>query len=59
MDVWVEDNCSGGINLYVVMVDGRQYDSFISTDRLTHGQMVDVANGYEEALSSLSEPNGR
>lgn len=52
MRVWVEDNSYGGFNHYRVMVDGKPYDEFVSTERLTFSQMFDVASGYEEWFTS-------
>lgn len=50
--VWVDFHY-GKTYVYSVIVDGSPYDQFTSNDGpLTHSQLVDVANGYKEALSA-------
>lgn len=52
-DVYVADQSGGGINYYVVMVNGEAYDAFFSKRRLTWSEQWDVAAGYKEALDSI------
>ena len=52
MDVYVAEAAGGGLNAYVVMVDGKVYDTFTSSKRLSWSQMDDVARGYREALDA-------
>lgn len=52
MDVWVWfDYGMPGSNHYTVMVDGKPYDHFCSTKRLTWSEEGDIADGYREALT--------
>lgn len=51
IDVYVADHAGGGINYYVVMVDGNPYDDFTSTKMLTWSEQWDIAEGYKEALN--------
>lgn len=55
-EVYVADHAGGGINYYVVMVDGKPYNDFFSTKRLTWTEQWDVAQGYKEALDRYVDP---
>lgn len=52
-DVYVADHAGGGINYYVVMVNGQPYDDMTSSKRLTWTQQWDIAAGYKEALDGI------
>jgi len=39
---------------YVVIVDGKVYDEFVSYGWITQSQMFDVAAGYKEGLEGFS-----
>ena len=54
-DVYVADHAGGGINLYIVMVNGKSYDQLISSKRLTWSEQWDIAAGYKEALDAMDE----
>lgn len=48
--VWLKDYSGYGVYYYVVMVDGKQYDKFVSTKPLTLSEQIDIAAGYKEGL---------
>lgn len=52
-DVYVADHAGGGINYYVVMVNGKPYDEMTSRKRLTWSEQWDIAAGYKEALDGI------
>lgn len=50
--VYLLDHASGGVNYYIVMVNGKKFDDFFSTKMLTWSQQWDIAEGYKEALDA-------
>lgn len=42
---------NNGTYHYIIMADGKVYDQFSSTRRLTHSEMNDVEAGYREVLT--------
>jgi hypothetical protein len=51
-DIYVTESSGGGITFYIVMVDGKVYDTMhlLKGPRLTLMQMEDIAQGYREGL---------
>jgi hypothetical protein len=51
-DIYVTEVSGSGITYYVVMVDGKPYDTMhlLKGPRLTFTQMEDIAQGYREGL---------
>lgn len=54
-DIWIDDCSAGGIYYYIVMVDGKKYDEFVSSRHLTWSEQTDVAAGYREYLEFEDE----
>ena len=54
-DVYVRAFKYGGSWIYQVMVDGKVYDTMTlwTGPPLTQSQLIDVAQGYEEALDGV------
>lgn len=52
-DVYVADHAGGGINYYVVMVNGKPFDDMFSSKRLTWSEQWDIAAGYKESLDTI------
>ena len=53
MDIYMADAAGGGINLYLVMVNGKIYDQMTATRRLSWSEQHDIIDGYREALIAM------
>ena len=55
-DLHLAETNYGGVYIYRLMVDGKKYDQFVTTEPLTWSQQADVEAGYREALDNYDSP---